>query len=103
MISNEVKKDFERIQSGDNAFGLTFDKNHDFASVDGTVREIQTALNSYRKKHDQAEIAVDGGYGRETIKALIDFQKENGLNPTGVFERKTIKRMLELNLLSLDS
>ena len=56
------------------------------------VREIQQALND---RTDGRDIAVDGMWGANTRRALMQFQRENGLRATGRADQQT---MAALNL-----
>ena len=51
-----------------------------------TVKQIQTRL----KKWDYYKGSVDGIFGAETKKAVISFQKKNGLTADGVVGDKTL-------------
>ena len=50
------------------------------------VREIQTRL----KKWGYYNGSVDGIFGTETKKAVVSFQKANGLTPDGIAGKKTL-------------
>ncbi len=52
------------------------------------VEEIQAALQS-RGEH----ISTDGIWGRDTTAALRDFQKKNGLTPTGRYDQATAHKL----------
>jgi peptidoglycan hydrolase-like protein with peptidoglycan-binding domain len=51
-----------------------------------TVRQVQQQLND--KGHDAGP--VDGIFGKRTRKALKDFQKAEGMQPTGKLDRETM-------------
>ena len=54
------------------------------------VKTLQCLLKTYH----QAEVEVDGDFGRGTRKAVIDFQKKNGLKADGVVGNKTLEKIL---------
>lgn len=69
---------------------------HGTASMQGMshdqVREIQQALND---RTDGRDISVDGLWGADTRRALMQFQRDNGLRATGRADEQT---MAALNL-----
>lgn len=52
------------------------------------VEEIQAAL---QRKGEQ--VATDGIWGPKTTAALRDFQKKNGLKPTGQYDQATAQKL----------
>ncbi len=60
-----------------------------YGSRGNEVREIQKRL----KKWDYYNGSVDGIYGTKTKKAVIKFQKRNGLTADGIAGKKTLEKM----------
>ena len=54
------------------------------------VREIQQALNDH---NDGRDIAVDGVWGANTRRALMKFQRDNGLRATGRADQQTMSAL----------
>lgn len=52
------------------------------------VKEVQNALDQ-KGQH----VAVDGKWGKQTGSALRNFQKENGLRPTGRLDPETAQKL----------
>ncbi|HTP84710.1 MAG TPA: peptidoglycan-binding domain-containing protein [Alphaproteobacteria bacterium] len=52
------------------------------------VEEIQAALQS-RGEH----VSTDGIWGPKTVQAMKDFQKKNGLKPTGRYDQATAQKL----------
>jgi murein DD-endopeptidase MepM/ murein hydrolase activator NlpD len=48
------------------------------------VEQIQTYLNKINETSPLPLLIIDGKFGKLTEKAVIDFQKKNGLNPDGI-------------------
>lgn len=73
----------------------------DFESLKpGTRGEEVTALQEYLKEAGYLKGKVDGSYGRGTQTAVSEFQKANGLEPTGIADAETI---LAINKLHEDA
>lgn len=53
---------------------------------------LQSGLNILMPK--QQKLVVDGEVGPKTIEAVEDYQKREGLNPTGEADKKTVDAML---------
>lgn len=70
-------------------FSLTAAALSKFGSRSGEVAEIQTRL----KKWGYYNGAVDGIFGSATKKAVISFQKKNGLVADGIAGKKTLAAM----------
>jgi murein L,D-transpeptidase YcbB/YkuD len=64
--------------------GRAYDKNN--------IWKVQNALNAL----NNAKLKVDGKYGKDTKKAVMDFQKEHGLSNTGKLDVKTTQKINEL-------
>lgn len=63
------------------------------------VFELQTALNDYFKmKKMNMRIPTDGKLGPTTTKALMEFQKREGIDPDGVAGPDTYKALYKLGL-----
>ena len=70
----------------------------DFESLKpGTRSEEVTALQEYLKEAGYLTGTVDGSYGRGTQTAVSEFQKANGLEPTGVADAETISAINRLH------
>lgn len=54
------------------------------------VEALQKALNDKLG----LDLTTDGDYGRNTRKAVEDFQRQNGLNPDGIFGNDTRNKLL---------
>jgi peptidoglycan hydrolase-like protein with peptidoglycan-binding domain len=52
------------------------------------VEEIQAALQGKGEK-----VSTDGIWGPNTVSALRDFQKKNGLKPTGRYDQATAQKL----------
>src|SRR5690242_6226515 len=52
------------------------------------VKQLQTALEQ-KGQH----VTVDGKWGNQTANALRNFQKENGLQPTGKLDPETSEKL----------
>ena len=53
------------------------------------VRQIQTKLNELGYFNEK----IDGIYGTKTKNAVINFQKDNNLNPDGIVGTKTLEKL----------
>lgn len=54
------------------------------------IKNLQTYLRALNfADRTYPEVTVDGIFDSKTKYALIEFQKRNGLNPTGIVDRKT--------------
>jgi peptidoglycan hydrolase-like protein with peptidoglycan-binding domain len=54
------------------------------------IRQIQKCLNEISKKGGHIQrVPVDGIYGDSTRQSVAEFQREAGLDPTGVVDRET--------------
>ena len=60
-----------------------------YGSRGDEVREIQTRLQKWGYKIDK----VDGIFGTKTKKAVIEFQKNNGLKQDGIAGKNTLSKM----------
>jgi len=56
-----------------------------------SVKKVQEALEL--AGHKLPKYGADGDFGGETKKALADFQKKNGLTPTGRLDAETVKKL----------
>jgi hypothetical protein len=56
-----------------------------------TVAVLQTLLN---RQIPDKKLAVDGIFGENTKKAVLDFQKPRGLKPDGIVGKKTWPRLI---------
>ena len=56
-----------------------------------SVKKLQEALEL--AGHKLPKYGADGDYGNETTTALKDFQKKNGLEPTGRLDAETVKKL----------
>lgn len=52
------------------------------------VKQVQSAL-----EQNGQHVTVDGQWGRQTANALRNFQKQNGLNPTGQLDPETAQKL----------
>jgi len=57
------------------------------------VKEMQEQINTWRGANGKDPIGVDGKFGEETEKAVIQFQKANGLKPDGIIGANTRARL----------
>jgi len=64
--------------SGENATGKSPEE----------VQKVQTALNQKGER-----VKVDGVWGRQTAEAVRDFQRKNGLQPSGQLDDKTLQKL----------
>ena len=55
-----------------------------YGSSGQEVRRLQQALN-----REGYSLDVDGGFGKKTLAALMDYQRRVGMTPDGVAGRKT--------------
>lgn len=62
--------------------------NQSDAALMGEIRTIQEAMTKNRYR-----IAVDGAVGSETLAAITDFQKKNGLTVDGIVGNETLKAL----------
>ncbi|WP_226470236.1 peptidoglycan-binding domain-containing protein [Luteimonas panaciterrae] len=60
-------------------------------ALDERIRAVQEDLKSlgYKDAKDRP-LKVDGDFGKGTIHALQNFQRDNGLDPTGIADKQTI-------------
>ena len=71
-------------------------QNDDRSAV---VRHIQELLRSLQiNKEMQVTVPIDGIYGKSTMEAVMNFQRGNGLNPTGNVDRATYDLLYEQSL-----
>ncbi|MEJ2459833.1 MAG: peptidoglycan-binding domain-containing protein, partial [Novosphingobium sp.] len=61
-----------------------------------TVLPLQSALNPWLTEAGRSPLKLDGVFGRTTEAAVIEFQSEKGLEPTGVVGPSTWRRLLEI-------
>ena len=60
------------------------------------IRQIQRALRILHKNlEDIPPVFEDGIFGEETERAVIAFQAQNGLEPTGIVDYETWVRLME--------
>ncbi len=79
MITGEIKG--EKI----------LNEEHEF-----NIRQIQRALRILHKNGEDIPIVYeDGIFGEETERAVIAFQAQNGLEPSGTVDYETWKRLME--------
>lgn len=71
-------------------------KNLDLFDSGLDVFKVQKQLNVFFQAHDY-EIKEDGIFGQETSQALIYFQYESGLTPTGIVNPETRLRLPNLS------
>ena len=71
----------------------TFEKQQQPYSYEEGVELIQTALQFLG--FSLPEWGVDGKFGPETEKAVIDFQENNSIEPTGIADQETIAKIIE--------
>ncbi len=60
-----------------------------------TVLILQILLNALRHNHNYAAIPLSGVYGAQTSDAVREFQRVNGLEPTGNADRAMWHRLAE--------
>lgn len=71
--------------------GFSLGEEYDF-----NVRQIQRALRILHKNGwDIPKVFEDGIFGEETERAVIAFQKENGLPPDGIVGKRTWELLME--------
>lgn len=58
-----------------------------------SVRILQQFLNDARRAQNSKEIQIDGAFGAKTTSTLSWFQRAAGLPPTGVFKRRTWRKL----------
>lgn len=73
-------------EAGSTTTSATLDDLSDLAFADPSVRYLQHALSDLGYHVDR----VDGVYDQATIDALAEFQRDNGLDPTGHLDAATI-------------
>lgn len=54
---------------------------------------LQLVLNGLRSDHGYPYIPLSGIYGVETMEAVREFQEVNLLPPTGIADRRTLRRL----------
>ena len=82
---DDLEKVFEKKE--------TFEKQEKPYSYEEGVELIQTALQFLG--FSLPEWGVDGKFGPETEKAVMDFQDKNSIEPTGVADQETIAKIIE--------
>ena len=66
-------------------------EEHDF-----NIRQIQRALRILHKNGEDIPVVYeDGIFGPETEKAIVAFQLQNGLSPTGIVDYETWVKLME--------
>ena len=61
---------------------------------------LQILLNALRSEYDSPSIPLSGIYGAQTSEAVAEYQRLNGLDATGIADRRTWCRLTEeYNLL----
>jgi hypothetical protein len=60
-----------------------------------TILPLQSALNPWLTAAGRPPLRLDGVFGKTTEAAVIEFQSEKGLEPTGVVGPSTWRRLLE--------
>ncbi|MBP2301028.1 peptidoglycan-binding domain-containing protein [Azospirillum picis] len=88
-LTNQAAKEIDERTDGTSS---TSSRRGSSAMGHDRVRAIQEALN---ERNSGSDIAVDGKWGPGTRRALIEFQRNNGLTATGRADRET---MAALNL-----
>jgi hypothetical protein len=84
-LINNLEKVFDKKE--------TFEKQQQPYSYEEGVELVQTALQFLG--FSLPEWGVDGKFGPETEKAVIDFQKKNSIEPTGIADQETIAKIIE--------
>lgn len=84
-LINNLEKVFDKKE--------TFEKQQQPYSYEEGVELIQTALQFLG--FSLPEWGVDGKFGPETEKAVIDFQENNSIEPTGIADQETIAKIIE--------
>jgi hypothetical protein len=82
---DDLEKVFEKKE--------TFEKQEKPYSYEEGVELIQTALQFLG--FSLPEWGVDGKFGPETEKAVMNFQDKNSIEPTGVADQETIAKIIE--------
>lgn len=56
---------------------------------------LQILLNALRSEYDYPQVPLSGIYGVQTLDAVREFQRTNGLDMTGTADRRTWLRLTE--------
>ena len=79
-----------------------FNQEEGFSSLErGDTGEAVEALQTILQELGYPIDEVDGSYGPQTVQVVREFQRRNGLNPNGVFDKETADALFD-NPLAYD-
>ena len=67
-----------------------------WGSRNNNVKAFQILLNQWRVAHERRKITVDGGFGRETLLSVFDFQRSEHLVADGKVGQDTLDKLTAL-------
>ncbi len=97
---NRIKRDYDReIKLREDIYIVPVPRDPSYATGHGersdTVAILQIILSALRRVYEYPEVSVTGIFGQQTADAVRVFQRANGLDDTGIADRKTWQRLAE--------